>query len=70
MSFGGGSSRPKYPPIVSPAPVRVEPEVTKAKADLKQRLRKAQSRALSQQTTPGLLAFSAPSARPVLSDLL
>lgn len=69
MSFG---SSPKIPdsPVVTPAPVRILPDVKKAKTDLRERLKRARSRQMSQLTTPGLLSFGAPTVRPVLSDLL
>jgi len=64
---GGGPDKPELPP---PVPVRIEPEVEKARQDVKERLRRARSRALSQVTGFGLLEEAPPTVRPTLSDLL
>lgn len=69
MSLGGTPDIPDVAPV-TPAPVRVLPDVKKAKTDLQERLKRARSRQFSQQTTPGLLNIQAPTVRPVLADLL
>lgn len=71
MSFGGDSPDiPPVPPVAPAAPIRILPDIKKAKTDLRERLRRARSRQMSMQTTPGLLNLAAPTARPGLSDLL
>lgn len=70
MSFGGGPDMPDVPAEAPAAPIRILPDVKKAASDLRERLKKARSRQMSLQTTPGLLNIMAPTARPVLSDLL
>jgi len=69
MSFGSPDP-PDPPPPLPAAPVRVLPDIKKAKLDLRERLKRARSRQLSIQTTPALLNIVAPTVRPVLSDLL
>lgn len=55
MSFGG-TSRPKQAPLPEPAPrPQPQPGETKAREDLKLRLRKASSRRQSNITGVGLL---------------
>ena len=66
MSFGS-SPDPEQP---KPAPVRIAPEVTKAKADLMAMLRKGRSRALSQVSQPGLLKEEPNISTNVLTDYL
>lgn len=65
MSFGGGGGGPKGPSPMAPPQARIAPEVEKAKGDLREQMRRARSRALSQVVTPGLLA-PAPAERPAL----
>jgi len=69
MSFGG-TPKMKAPPAVAPRAVQVLPEEEKAKKDLKERLKRMRSRALSRMTGPGLLEVESPTKRPILSDLL
>lgn len=68
MSFGGGAPSP--PALRPAAPVRAMPEVAKAKMDLRERLKRARSRALSRVTEFGLLEIEAPVRRPMLSDIM
>ena len=70
MSFGGSPDIPEVQPAPPAAPVRVLPDVQKAKSDLIEKLRRARSRQKSRKTIPGLLDLAAPTARPVLNDLL
>lgn len=69
MGFGDSDS-PSLPALTGPPPERIQPEVSKATKDLKERLKKMKSRALSRMTGPGLLEIEAPTKRPILSDLL
>jgi hypothetical protein len=67
---GGTPSAPAPVPMPPPAPATVLPGEEKAKEDLRERLRRARSRALSRVTEFGLLEEPAQVARPVLSSTL
>lgn len=65
MGFGGGGGGPKGPSPMAPPQTRIQPEVEKAKGDLREQMRRARSRAASAVVTPGLLK-AAPIDRPAL----
>lgn len=65
---GGGGSLPKVEPA-PPTPVRVVPEVEKAKSDLREKLRRRRGRAAS-LTGFGMYDVKAPTVRPILSEKL
>lgn len=65
---GGGGSLPEVSEPVSP-PLRIEPEIEKAKSDLREKLRRRKGRADS-MTGFGLYDIEAPTYRPLLSEKL
>jgi hypothetical protein len=70
MMKGPSMPAPQPAPPPSPPPQRVEPDVEKAKMDIRERIRRARGRAGSIATEPGLLEAAPPGRRPVLADVL
>jgi hypothetical protein len=67
MGFLGGGDSPDIPPApeIAPPQKTVLPEVEKAEADLRERLRRSRSRAMSRVTAPGMFE-EVPTQRPAL----
>ncbi len=61
--------RPKVGMPPEPPQTRIEPEMEKAKVDLREKLRRRRGRAAS-MTGFGLYDIKAPTVRPILSDKL
>jgi len=66
---GGGGGSYKAPPEPTLPPVRIQPEIEKAKFDLREKLRRRRGRSAS-MTGFGLYDIEAPATRPVLADVL
>lgn len=68
-SGGGGGGAPSPGPMPPPAPKAVT-GVEEAKKGVRDRMRRARSRAGTRVTQPGLLQEEAPTSRPLLSNVL
>ncbi len=65
---GGGGKKFTPPPPTPPGPTIVDPEVTKARDDIRERLKRARGRSAS-RVTGGSLGL-AETNRPVLAEVL